>query len=256
MVVAGLLVALSIFLLIRSNIRYRNRRQDEQKDVIFNKMLESEDKAETLRLLSRHISESQAGFLEYANETYLNVTDGFISENLGKLQKADVSMRKERMQLKQIRRKEMLGLRRIDADAAIEKNTWFHLGRNSCEDILYSLRRICDPCQEHIDNSFVPLSRERVKEFMPLRDTMLYLLKRAADLIAGDRFNDAEKVRTQCEEFKECLSETRKELIDRMQSSEENITVAYVYLNMLQETQEMASSLQHLLRAAGHFAEA
>ena len=41
----------------------------------------------------------------------------------------------------------------------------------------------------------------------------------------------------------------------RMQAGRENITVSYVYLNILQETQEMASSLKHMLRAARHFSE-
>ena len=40
-----------------------------------------------------------------------------------------------------------------------------------------------------------------------------------------------------------------------MQSEQENITVSYVYLTMLQETQEISSGIRHLLRAAGHFSE-
>ena len=51
----------------------------------------------------------------------------------------------------------MLCIRKIDPGIAIEKNTWVHLGSNSCEDILYCLRRMCDPCEEHVDNNFRPL---------------------------------------------------------------------------------------------------
>ena len=250
---AAIVIALSLFLLIRSNIRYKRKRDEDKGDVIFNDMITSEDNARTLSLLSEHIAESQSGFLDFADNVYLQVTDGFIAEDLGKLQKAETMMRKERSELKQARRKEMLGLRRIDPDVAIEKNTWFHLGRNSCEDMLYSLRRICDPCQEHIDNSFVPLDKERVKEFLPLRDTMLYLLKRVGGMIASGDYSDAGRLREQCDELKKCLSTARDEQMARMQSTKENITVSYVYLNILQETQEMVSSLKHLLRASRHF---
>lgn len=252
---ASILIALSIVLLVRSNIKYKKKQAEEKGDVIFNQMITSEDNAETLRLLTQHKRQGQSQFLDFVNVNYLNVTEGFISEDLSRLQKAESAMRKERQELKQRRRKEMLGLRRIDPGVAIEKSTWFHLGVNSCEDMLYSLRRICDPCEEHIDNSFVPLEKDRIKEFLPLRDTLLYLLKRAVVVISTENYTDSDKLREQCEEFKSCLSSTRQGQIERMQTSKENITVSYVYLNLLQETHEIASSLQHLLRASKHFAK-
>lgn len=252
---ASILIALSIVLLVRSNIKYKKKQAEEKGDVIFNQMITSEDNAETLRLLTQHIRQGQSQFLDFVNVNYLNVTEGFISEDLSRLQKAESAMRKQRQELKQRRRKEMLGLRRIDPGVAIEKSTWFHLGVNSCEDMLYSLRRICDPCEEHIDNSFVPLEKDRIKEFLPLRDTLLYLLKRAVVVISTENYTDSDKLREQCEEFKSCLSSTRQSQIERMQTSKENITVSYVYLNLLQETHEIASSLQHLLRASKHFAK-
>lgn len=252
---ASILIALSIVLLVRSNIKYKKKQAEEKGDVIFNQMITSEDNAETLRLLTQHIRQGQSQFLDFVNVNYLNVTEGFISEDLSRLQKAESAMRKERQELKQRRRKEMLGLRRIDPGVAIEKSTWFHLGVNSCEDMLYSLRRICDPCEEHIDNSFVPLEKDRIKEFLPLRDTLLYLLKKAVVVISTENYTDSDKLREQCEEFKSCLSSTRQGQIERMQTSKENITVSYVYLNLLQETHEIASSLQHLLRASKHFAK-
>lgn len=252
---ASILIALSIVLLVRSNIKYKKKQAEEKGDVVFNQMITSEDNAETLRLLTQHIRQGQSRFLDFVNVNYLNVTEGFISEDLSRLQKAESAMRKQRQELKQRRRKEMLGLRRIDPGVAIEKSTWFHLGVNSCEDMLYSLRRICDPCEEHIDNSFVPLEKDRIKEFLPLRDTLLYLLKRAVVVISTENYIDSDKLREQCEEFKSCLSSTRQGQIERMQTSKENITVSYVYLNLLQETHEIASSLQHLLRASKHFAK-
>ena len=252
---ASILIALSIVLLVRSNIKYKKKQAEEKGDVVFNQMITSEDNAETLRLLTQHIRQGQSRFLDFVNVNYLNVTEGFISEDLSRLQKAESAMRKERQELKQRRRKEMLGLRRVDPGTAIEKSTWFHLGVNSCEDMLYSLRRICDPCEEHIDNSFVPLEKDRIKEFLPLRDTLLYLLKRAVVVISTENYTDSDKLREQCEEFKSCLSSTRQGQIERMQTSKENITVSYVYLNLLQETHEIASSLQHLLRASKHFAK-
>ena len=128
---ASILIALSIVLLVRSNIKYKKKQAEEKGDVVFNQMITSEDNAETLRLLTQHIRQGQSQFLDFVNVNYLNVTEGFISEDLSRLQKAESAMRKQRQELKQRRRKEMLGLRRIDPGVAIEKSTWFHLDRKS-----------------------------------------------------------------------------------------------------------------------------
>ena len=147
----------------------------------------------------------------------------------------------------------MVGLQRIDKDIAIEKNTWFHLGSNSCQQIMYCLRRICEPCEEHVDNNFKPMPMELVKEFIPLRDTLVYLLKRTHTVISEGKYNEVDEIRAECDRLKESLSRTRKLQMNRMQDVKNNLAVSYVYLNILQETQELVSSLRHLLRATRRF---
>lgn len=254
-VAACIMMALAIFLLIRSNIRYKKKAEEENGDVTFNQMMLSTDKSEILTLLSKHIADSQSDFLEYVNTTFRQITDGFIKEDLGMLHKAESTMRRKREELKNSRRKEMIGFRKIDPEVAMEKNTWFHLGRNSCEEILYCLRRIADPCEEHVDNNFVPLSKEQVKEYIPLRDTVLFLLRRTEKILQTDSYDEVDEVRREAEELKDCLEKAREAQMQRMQSSKENIAVAYLYLNLLQETRELTSSLRHLLRASKGFRE-
>ena len=254
-VAACVLMALAVFLLIRSNINYRKKAEEEKGDVNFNQMMLSTDKSEILKLLSRHISDSQSDFLEYVNTTFRQITDGFIKENLGMLHKAEDTMRRKREELKNCRRKEMIGFRKIDPEVAMEKNTWFHLGRNSCEEILYCLRRIADPCEEHVDNNFAPLSQNQIKEYIPLRDTVLFLLRRTEKILRTGSYEEVDEVRHEAEELKDCLEKAREAQMQRMQSTKENITVAYLYLNLLQETRELTSSLRHLLRASKGFME-
>lgn len=254
-VAACIMMALAIFLLIRSNIRYKKKAEEENGDVTFNQMMLSTDKSEILTLLSKHIADSQSDFLEYVNTTFRQITDGFIKEDLGMLHKAESTMRRKREELKNSRRKEMIGFRRIDPEVSMEKNTWFHLGRNSCEEILYCLRRIADPCEEHVDNNFVPLSKEQVKEYIPLRDTVLFLLRRTEKILQTDSYDEVDEVRREAEELKDCLEKAREAQMQRMQSPKENIAVAYLYLNLLQETRELTSSLRHLLRASKGFRE-
>lgn len=252
-VAAFAMIGVAFFLLVRSAIRYAKKEKEEKGDTLFNQIMLSTDKDETLSLLKTHIAKAQGDFLVYVDETFKQVTDGFIGEKLGPLRAARESLRRKRDELKNTRRKEMIGLRKVSPDVALEKSTWFHLGRNSCEEILYCLRRIEDPCEEHVDNHFTPMSKEQVKEFIPLRDTVLFLLKRGARIFETGSYGEVDEVRRQGDELKRCLEKARDKQIQRMQDSEENITVGYLYLNILQETRELTSALRHLLRSAKGF---
>ena len=152
-------ICVAVFLLVRSNIKYSKKEKAEQQDDTFKRMMASKDKAEVLSLLRLHVKETLTDYINYTEQAYMQVTDGFINEDLKQLKKVMSSTDDQKKMLKKRRRKEILGLRRIPIPIAIEKNTWFHLGSNSCEQMLYCLKRICEPCKEHVDNNFNPISK-------------------------------------------------------------------------------------------------
>lgn len=248
-VAAGLVMALAVFILVHTNKRFSQKEKEEKSDTLYSQIMNSTDKAETAELLKEHIFNSHAAFLDYAADTYSQVTDGFLSERLSWLRKAESSMRRKREELKSIRRKEMTGLRKLDPEVAMEKNTWFHLGRNSCEEMLYGLRRIAEPCDEHVDNHFIPVGRDERAEFLPLRDCLLDSLKKTSAIIRNGAWDEIDGVRDEIEVLKDRFEDVRHSQMRRMQVSGENINTAYIYLNMLQESREIASSARHLLRS-------
>ena len=126
-----IMIGVAAFILIRSNNKYRKKMKSEKQDDVFQQMLSSKDKAVVWNLLRQHVRENLVKVLDFAANTYGQMTDGFIREDLKSLRKAVSSTNDEKDILKKIRRKETLGMRRIDRNVAIEKNTWFHLGSNS-----------------------------------------------------------------------------------------------------------------------------
>ena len=162
-------ICVAVFLLVRSNIKYSKKEKTEQQDDTFKRMMGSKDKTEILSLLRLHVKETLTDYINYTEQAYMQVTDGFINEDLKQLKKVMSSTDDQKKMLKKRRRKEILGLRRIPIPIAIEKNTWFHLGSNSCEQMLYCLKRICEPCKEHVDNNFNPISKDCIAEFLPIR---------------------------------------------------------------------------------------
>lgn len=247
-------IAIAVFLLIRSNIRYAKKEKSEKQDNVFTTMMRSKDKNEILTLLRIHVKETLSSYLRYTEETYTQITDGFMNEDLKLLRKAESKTDDQRKMLKKRRRKEILGLRRIPIAIAIEKNTWFHLGSNSCEQMLYCLKRILDPCKEHVDNNFNPIQKNCIDEFLPIRQELCNLMERTCKAIDSNDYTDADDILKKGDDLKNKISFLRKEQMNRMQeSANATLKASLVYLNILQETQELVSIWRHLLRASRFF---
>lgn len=248
------MIALAIFLLVRSNISYNKKlKKSTTKDDLFARLIASKDKEERWTLLRQHVNNTLVQSMDFTIDAYHKVTNGFIEEDLKSLRKAVSKTNDQKELLKKLRRKEILGLRRIDNNLAIEKNTWFHLGSNSCEQMLYCLKRICEPCKEHVDNNFNPLSGRAVEEFIPIRDELTTLMTEARDVLANDDYEKADTILKEGDRLKEKLSMLRKQQMNRIQEKDTNIKTSLVYLNILQESQELVSTWRHLLRAGRMF---
>ena len=247
-------ICVAVFLLIRSNIKYSKKEKAEQQDDIFKRMMASKDKAEVLSLLRQHVKGTLTDYIAYTEQAYMQVTDGFINEDLKQLKKVMNSTDEQKKMLKKRRRKEILGLRRIPIPIAIEKNTWFHLGSNSCEQMLYCLKRICEPCKEHVDNNFNPISKDCIAEFLPIREELCQLMERTRTAIENNDYREADDILVKGDALKNKISALRKQQMNRMQETDNaSLKASMVYLNILQETQELVSIWRHLLRASRFF---
>ncbi len=247
-------ICVAVFLLVRSNIKYSKKEKAEQQDDTFKRMMASKDKAEVLSLLRLHVKETLTDYINYTEQAYMQVTDGFINEDLKQLKKVMSSTDDKKKMLKKRRRKEILGLRRRPIPIAIEKNTWFHLGSNSCEQMLYCLKRICEPCKEHVDNNFNPISKDCIAEFLPIREELCQLMDRTQTVIENNNYAEADDILVKGDALKNKISALRKQQMNRMQEADStSLKASMVYLNILQESQELVSIWRHLLRASRFF---
>ena len=247
-------ICVAVFLLVRSNIKYSKKEKTEQQDDTFKRMMGSKDKTEILSLLRLHVKETLTDYINYTEQAYMQVTDGFINEDLKQLKKVMSSTDDQKKMLKKRRRKEILGLRRIPIPIAIEKNTWFHLGSNSCEQMLYCLKRICEPCKEHVDNNFNPISKDCIAEFLPIREELCQLMERTRTVIENNNYTEADDILIKGDALKNKISALRKHQMNHMQEADSrSLKASMVYLNILQESQELVSIWRHLLRASRFF---
>ena len=249
-----LLIVVVVFMLIQNNRSYKKKMAAVQRDEIFTELAQTNDKDEAWVLLNRHISAYQSKMVKYISEAYMQTTSGLIAEDVKVLRRTLNHLEDERKNWKVIRRKELVGLRKIDPLQAVEKDTWFHLACNSCEQSLYCLKRMCEPSLEHVDNNFNPMPEEYVKEFMPIREGVERLMNVIAGMIETNNYDNALQVRQFGDEMKAQLSQLRKVQQDRIRKGDmDNLKIEYLYMSTLQETQEIIGHMRHWVRACRRF---
>ena len=247
---------LVIVLLIRSNRQYAKKEKESGKGDMFRLMMRTRDPEIVWDLLTKHVTKTQSFVARFTIEQFNKIIDGLENEKPSVLRHVQRELRNEKEELKKYRRQELLALRKVPSDIAIERNTWFHLGINSSEQYIYCLRRMLEPIKEHVDNSFNPIPEIFVNEFKPIRAKINELMQQTENLIATGQFENYREVLENADQCKDFLSKVRKQHIDRIQQSDDdNFKVSLVYLNILQESQQLLSNMRHQLRAAKKFSE-
>ena len=253
-VVEFLFIVVAIYILVKNNIGVGKKDEMVTRDVVFQRMMATKDPAESWGYLKKHVAITQKEVLDYIGTTYAGIVDGFADENLRQLRKATRGLDAQRQAIKKLKQREIVGMRRIDKKLSLEKNTWFHLGANSDEQMIYCLKRMGEPCREHVDNNFNPLPDDRTQELMQLKEHILDFIARAGRIMDERNFDAVEPLLSETETYKDSLSVLRKQQFDRLQAEDNQaLKVSLVYLNVLQESQELLSCLRHDIRAFKKF---
>ena len=245
---------LVVCLLIRSNRQYKKKEKESGKSNMFRLMMRTRDPEIVWDLLNKHVSKTQSFVARFTIEQFNKIIDGLENEKPSVLRHVQRELRNEKEELKKYRRQELLALRRVPSDIAIERNTWFHLGINSSEQYIYCLRRMLEPIKEHVDNSFNPIPEIFVNEFRPIREKINELMRQTENIISTGQYENYREVLANADACKDLLSTVRKRHINRIQQSDDSdFKVSLVYLNILQESQQLLSNMRHQLRAAKKF---
>ncbi len=248
--IAGGVIALAM--LVRSNIRFNRKKSELQNDTLFQTILSTSDQTEVWPLLRVYINEKQKMFLSFGAGIYADVINGFVGDKARLLSNAGKALAGEKDVLKGQRRKLTLCLRKASPQTAMEKSTWFHLSNNMAMSITYNLRRINEVCKEHVENNFTPLPSQFHSFLVSVRDEVSAIFLDSEKAVDENNPELIDSLRRRCESVKRDLSSHSREVYDLLQNGDaSNMTVAYVYLNLLQESQELVTSLRKMLRAVG-----
>ncbi|MBR3916324.1 MAG: inorganic phosphate transporter [Bacteroidaceae bacterium] len=255
LVMMFVMIALVVYLLYRSMVKYNKKADAEKEDKNMTLLLNSNNADEVWDALKSRSAETLSHSLSFSASTYKLLFEAFAKDSLRPLRTSMTMIIEEKALLKKNRRLETRGMQRIDPQLAYERSTWYYLCTNSSQQMLNTLSRIAEPMKEHAEHSFSPLSSACVEEFSPYcRDVYNVLVEMDTVISTGD-YSKAEAVSVRAKELKHSLAGLRKKQTLRLHQSGGSLRVDFVYLNLIQESHELLSEARNLLRGGKKFFE-
>ncbi len=249
-----ILITIAVAMLIHSNINYAKRKKVEKGDLLFYQMLSSTDSKEIVKLLKEHVGKNVAEITDNFSSLLIDSTEGLFNEKLHALRKSQNAIKKYKVTLKSLRRREIICLRRADIAVAVKLSTPFHLLHNALFQLYYSLLRICRPSLEHVDNNFLPVDGNDAEVFRFLRGKVVILMNEMAGNFAEMNLDDGEEIQKECAALKQEISEFRDKVMVNIQTQNSDITATTLLLHLLQELEQILHEIDRLVYNMRKFA--
>lgn len=246
--IIGTIISIALALYIILIDSRKAAQEDDDTDKAFDEAMRTNDKAVIMNCILDHNRESLMNLINDSKTMYNQITQAFVDEDIKVLRNMTSQCKIEKNSMKMLKRKEIQMMRRLDESEIFRKNTWFHLNYNCIEQILYSLRRICEPCKEYVDNSFSPLGKEYVEELNKVKEMTNWAIDAANIVIYSSDYKEHEIVMDRIKRREDELMNISIEQMNRIQKKHENIDLSVLYLNIIQESVEIVTEMRHILR--------
>lgn len=251
------MVGLAIYMLIRNQILYKKKMKkeamQEEVDSTISKLCETKDKREALSLFREHSRDELCDVLNFASDTFNRSVHGFMDENLRELRKVMSAIEEKKSYLKQVKRVGTLGVTQLEHDIAIDKGLYYYQGNDFASEIVFSIRRLTEPGKEHVDNHFSPLCEVQKEDFGKMTDEIVSFLNRSSVMIESNDYHRMDDLIAESVDLTAKLTLLKKEELKRIQGQSGSTKVSMVYLNMVQEAQNVVSFTANLLKVSRKF---
>ncbi|WP_455626297.1 inorganic phosphate transporter [Parabacteroides sp.] len=251
------MIGLAIYSLVRSHFAYKAKlRKEALKEEVnstVSKLREATDTREALALFREHSREELQSDLDFTAEVFDKAVNGFMNENLRELRKVLTAVEEKKIHLKQVKRVGTLGVTQLDHDIAVEKGLYYYQGNDFASEIIFSIRRLAEPMKDHIDNNFSPLSEVQKTDFSGVSAKIISFLGDCAAMIRKNDYTGFEELIAESVALMSQLTALKKGELKRIQGQSGSTKVSMVYLNMVQEAQNVVSFTANLLKVSRKF---
>lgn len=247
------LIGLATYSLVRSHLAFRKKSNKQTVSPTVKQLMNTNDSSEALVLFREHTRNELESVLVFAGEKFDKSVHGFMNENLRDLRKVLAAIEEQKFHLRQVKRIGTLGVTQLDRAIAVEKGLYYYQGNDFASEIVFSLRRMTEPCKDHIDNNFKPLNDAQKDEFGKMADEVITFISRCMLEIKRNDYTAFDQIVEKAVSISNALTQLKKNELKRIQGQSGSTKVSMVYLNMIQETQNVVSFTSNLIKVSRKF---
>ncbi len=247
------LIGLATYSLVRSHLAFRKKSNKQTVSPTVKQLMNTNDSSEALVLFREHTRNELESVLAFAGEKFDKSVHGFMNENLRDLRKVLAAIEEQKFHLRQVKRIGTLGVTQLDRAIAVEKGLYYYQGNDFASEIVFSLRRMTEPCKDHIDNNFKPLNDAQKDEFGKMADEVITFISRCMLEIKRNDYTAFDQLVEKAVSISNALTQLKKNELKRIQGQSGSTKVSMVYLNMIQETQNVVSFTSNLIKVSRKF---
>ena len=250
------IVVAGLYSIIHSQQRFakKEREENEGEDVLFQQMITAKDRSTIVPMLTRHMDVSVAEEITKYADWLKTSTDALFAESLRPMRHTMKDLNRNKRELKNLRRRETICLRRaLPPIAGVKLSTSFHLVHNGLRQMLYGLIRIVEPACEHVDNNFMPIPSAQAERFCSLRNRFVELALEMASNFRNLRTEDNEKLLAASSDLRKDFDRFCEDVGVSMQNADVNLNSATLLLHMVRETQQLVVELEGLISTDNEF---
>ena len=247
------LIGLATYSLVRSHLAFRKKSNKQTVSPTVKQLMNTNDRSEALVLFREHTRNELESVLAFAGEKFDKSVHGFMNENLRDLRKVLAAIEEQKLHLRQVKRIGTLGVTQLDRAIAVEKGLYYYQGNDFASEIVFSLRRMTEPCKDHIDNNFKPLNDAQKDEFGKMADEVITFISRCMLEIKRNDYTAFDQLVEKAVSISNALTQLKKNELKRIQGQSGSTKVSMVYLNMIQETQNVVSFTSNLIKVSRKF---
>ena len=251
-------IILAAMMLLRYNQRIYKHKVDkdtneEAEESAITRMRTAADGTEALAFFRENSRRELVQVLTFSAETLRKAIDGFIGENLREMRKVISNINEEKLYLKQIKRIGTLGVAQLDSQIAIEKGLYYYQSNDFSSEIVYSILHLIGPCKEHVENNFIPLNKVQKEALQSSVDDVIQFINETRELITDNHYQMTDSLLSESQELAQQLTQLKRGELKRLREEYLSTKTSLVYLNIIQEIQDMVLFTTNLLKVSRKF---
>ena len=243
-----IMIAISVIILIRSNIVFRKKNKTEDSSKVMDDILANDNENEALILLRKYSKENSINTLRYLEERYQQIVHAFITEDVKILRNLAAKIDSHKDDVKKMKRMGTLGIRKLSATDAFERGLYFYQANDFMGELIYDIARMSVACEEHIDNNFNPLDEEQKTELLKTAQNVTAFLKDAIKIIHSGNYQAQKDLYINNKDLTNQFAEMKRRQLKRIQINQASTKVSMVYISIVQETQNIVAYTINLLK--------